>query len=130
MTVILEPNPQLVPSPTARRLLFLFKMFLNEVKSYKFNFYLKEYHLLKSCLPVTVADGKKWLWDLPKCCAYNTQLCTEMERLLLQVPCTYIIYCHSQQWFTRGKTCLSNLISFYDMVTHLADQEKSVDRIF
>ena len=34
---------------------------------------------------------------------------------------------HSQQGFTRGKFCLTNLISFYDKVTHLVDQGKPVD---
>ncbi|KAJ7412736.1 rna-directed dna polymerase from mobile element jockey-like [Pitangus sulphuratus] len=29
---------------------------------------------------------------------------------------------HNQQGFMREKSCLSNLISFYDKVTHLADQ--------
>ncbi|KAJ7415280.1 RNA-directed DNA polymerase from mobile element jockey-like protein [Willisornis vidua] len=37
---------------------------------------------------------------------------------------------YSRQGFMRGKSCLSNLISFYDKVTHLADQGKPVDLIF
>ncbi|KAJ7396282.1 hypothetical protein BTVI_146875 [Pitangus sulphuratus] len=37
---------------------------------------------------------------------------------------------HSQQGFMEGKSCLSNLISFYDKVTHLVDQGKPVDVIF
>ncbi|KAJ7405771.1 RNA-directed DNA polymerase from mobile element jockey-like protein [Pitangus sulphuratus] len=37
---------------------------------------------------------------------------------------------HRQHGFRRGKSCLSNLISFYDKVTHLADQRKPVDVIF
>lgn len=32
----------------------------------------------------------------------------------------------SQHEFRKGKSCLRNLISFYDQVTHLADQEKQV----
>ncbi|KAJ7403742.1 rna-directed dna polymerase from mobile element jockey-like [Pitangus sulphuratus] len=36
---------------------------------------------------------------------------------------------HSQHCFMRGKSCLSNLISFYDKVTHLVDQVKPVDVI-
>ncbi|KAJ7405129.1 RNA-directed DNA polymerase from mobile element jockey-like protein [Pitangus sulphuratus] len=35
----------------------------------------------------------------------------------------------SQHGFKRGKSCLSNLISFYDNVTHLADQGKPIDVI-
>ncbi|KAK4807113.1 hypothetical protein QYF61_018454 [Mycteria americana] len=34
---------------------------------------------------------------------------------------------HSQHGFMRGKSCLTNLISFYDKVTHLVDQGKPVD---
>lgn len=37
---------------------------------------------------------------------------------------------HSQYSFMTGKSCLSNLISSHDKVTHLADQEKAVDDIF
>ncbi|KAJ7408787.1 hypothetical protein BTVI_58546 [Pitangus sulphuratus] len=37
---------------------------------------------------------------------------------------------HSQHGFMRGKSCLSNLTSFYDEVTHLIDQGKPVDVIF
>ncbi|KAJ7414417.1 B-cell scaffold protein with ankyrin repeats-like protein [Pitangus sulphuratus] len=37
---------------------------------------------------------------------------------------------HSQHSFMRGMSCSSNLISFYDKVTHLADQEKPVHVIF
>ncbi|KAK4811130.1 hypothetical protein QYF61_019761 [Mycteria americana] len=34
---------------------------------------------------------------------------------------------HSQHGFTKGKSCLTNLISFYDKVTCLADEGKAVD---
>ncbi|KAJ7424497.1 RNA-directed DNA polymerase from mobile element jockey-like protein [Willisornis vidua] len=36
---------------------------------------------------------------------------------------------HSQHGFMRRKSCLSNLICFYDKVTHLADQGKPADVI-
>lgn len=37
---------------------------------------------------------------------------------------------HSQHGFMKGKTCLSNLISFYDKVVCLVDEGKMVDVIF
>lgn len=36
----------------------------------------------------------------------------------------------NQHGFRRGKSCLSNLISFYNRVTHLAGQGQPVDVIF
>ncbi|GAB0207248.1 mitochondrial enolase superfamily member 1 [Grus japonensis] len=37
---------------------------------------------------------------------------------------------HSQHGFTKGKSCLTNLISFYDKVTCLVDEGKVVDVVF
>ncbi|KAK4810827.1 hypothetical protein QYF61_008799 [Mycteria americana] len=37
---------------------------------------------------------------------------------------------HSQHEFTKGKSCLTNLISFYDKVTRLVDEGKVVDVVF
>ncbi|PKU34295.1 rna-directed dna polymerase from mobile element jockey-like [Limosa lapponica baueri] len=36
----------------------------------------------------------------------------------------------SQQGFMRGRSCLTNLISFYDKVTHLVDEGKAVDVVY
>ncbi|GAB0180000.1 mitochondrial enolase superfamily member 1 [Grus japonensis] len=37
---------------------------------------------------------------------------------------------HSQHGFTKGKSYLSNFLSFYDKVTHLVDEGKVVDVVF
>ncbi|PKU28555.1 rna-directed dna polymerase from mobile element jockey-like [Limosa lapponica baueri] len=37
---------------------------------------------------------------------------------------------HSQYRFTKGKSCLTELTSFYDKVTHLVDEGKAVDVVF
>ncbi|GAB0180808.1 mitochondrial enolase superfamily member 1 [Grus japonensis] len=36
----------------------------------------------------------------------------------------------SQHGFMKGRSCLTNLISFYDLVTRLVDEEKAVDVIY
>ena len=36
----------------------------------------------------------------------------------------------SQHGFTKGRSCLTNLISFYDLVTRLMDEGKAVDVVY
>ena len=36
----------------------------------------------------------------------------------------------SQHGFTEGRSCLTNLISFYDLVTHLVDEGEAVDVVY
>ena len=36
----------------------------------------------------------------------------------------------SQHRFMNGRSCLTNLISFYDKVTHLVDDNKAVDVLY
>jgi len=36
----------------------------------------------------------------------------------------------SQHWFTKGRSCLTNPISFYDQLTHLMDEGKAVDVVY
>ena len=36
----------------------------------------------------------------------------------------------SQHGFTKGRSCLTNLISFYDLVTHLVGEGKAVDVVY
>ncbi|PKU40304.1 rna-directed dna polymerase from mobile element jockey-like [Limosa lapponica baueri] len=36
----------------------------------------------------------------------------------------------SQPGFMKGRSCLTNLISFYDKVTHLVDEGKAVDVVY
>ena len=36
----------------------------------------------------------------------------------------------SQHGFTKGRSCLTNLISFYDLGTRLVDEGKAVDVVY
>ena len=36
----------------------------------------------------------------------------------------------SQHGFMKGRSCLTNPISFYDLVTHLVDEGKAVDGVY
>ena len=36
----------------------------------------------------------------------------------------------SQHGFMKGRSCLTNPISFYDLVTHLVDEGKAVDVVY
>ena len=37
---------------------------------------------------------------------------------------------HSQHGFMKGRSCLTNLISFYDWVTRLVDEGKAADVVY
>ncbi|KAF4804396.1 hypothetical protein TURU_008467 [Turdus rufiventris] len=57
-----------------------------------------------------------------------------MEKIILggteKHPTDKAVIDDSQHGFVKGKSCLSNLISFYDKATHLVDQGKPIDIIF
>ncbi|KAK4822566.1 hypothetical protein QYF61_016135 [Mycteria americana] len=57
-----------------------------------------------------------------------------MEKIILGATERHLknnaIIRHSQHGFTKGKSCLTNLISFYDKVTCLLDEGKAVDVFF
>ncbi|KAM7094975.1 germ cell nuclear acidic protein isoform 2-T2 [Ciconia maguari] len=57
-----------------------------------------------------------------------------MEKIILGTTDSYLknnaVIRHSQHGFKKGKSCLTNLISFYDKVTHLLDEGKAVDVVF
>ena len=57
-----------------------------------------------------------------------------MEKIILGVIEKHLkdnaVIGQSQQGFMKGKSCLTNLISFYDKVTHLMDEGKAVDVAF
>ncbi|GAB0209165.1 mitochondrial enolase superfamily member 1 [Grus japonensis] len=57
-----------------------------------------------------------------------------MEKIILGATERHLkdnaIIRHSQNGFTKGKSCLTNSISFYDKVTHLVDEGKAVDVVF
>ncbi|KAJ7401309.1 RNA-directed DNA polymerase from mobile element jockey-like protein [Pitangus sulphuratus] len=57
-----------------------------------------------------------------------------MEKIILGIVEKHMkdntVIGHSQHSFMRVKSCSSNLISFYDKITHLVDQGKPADVIF
>ena len=57
-----------------------------------------------------------------------------MEQIILSAITWHIqdnqVIRPSQQEFMKGRSCLTNLISFYDKVTHLVDEGKAVDVVY
>ncbi|KAK4806195.1 hypothetical protein QYF61_001118 [Mycteria americana] len=57
-----------------------------------------------------------------------------MEKIILGTTERHLknnaIIRHNQHGFTKEKSCLTNLISFHDMATHLVDEGKAVDVVF
>lgn len=70
---------------------------------------------LKPCLLI-VAPGKVTVKSVPG----NTESHSKNKEII----------CHSQSGFMKSKSCLSNLISFYNKATCLADEEKAMGIIF
>ena len=57
-----------------------------------------------------------------------------MEKIILDATERHLknnaIIRHSQHGYTKGKSCLTNLISFYDKVTCLVDEGEALDVVF
>ncbi|GAB0179579.1 hypothetical protein GRJ2_000423200 [Grus japonensis] len=57
-----------------------------------------------------------------------------MEQIILSANTQHVqdnqVIRPSQHGFMKGRSCLTNLISFYDKVTHLVDEEKAVDVVY
>uniref|UniRef100_A0A8B9U471 Reverse transcriptase domain-containing protein n=1 Tax=Anas zonorhyncha TaxID=75864 RepID=A0A8B9U471_9AVES len=57
-----------------------------------------------------------------------------MEQIILSVITRHLegnqVICPSQHGFMKGRSCLTNLISFYDKVMHLVDEGKAVDVVY
>ncbi|GAB0209644.1 mitochondrial enolase superfamily member 1 [Grus japonensis] len=57
-----------------------------------------------------------------------------MEQIILSAIMRHVqdtqVIRPSQHGFVKGRSCLTNLISFYDKVTHLVDEGKAVDVVY
>ncbi|PKU32730.1 rna-directed dna polymerase from mobile element jockey- hypothetical protein [Limosa lapponica baueri] len=57
-----------------------------------------------------------------------------MEQLILEVFSKHVeeekVIGNGQHGFTKGKSCFSNLIAFYDSMTGWVDEERAVDVIY
>ncbi|KAJ7420827.1 RNA-directed DNA polymerase from mobile element jockey-like protein [Willisornis vidua] len=57
-----------------------------------------------------------------------------MEQIILSAITQHLQDGHglrpSQHGFRKGRSCLTNLISFYDQVTHLVDEGKALDVVY
>ncbi|KAK4824449.1 hypothetical protein QYF61_015764, partial [Mycteria americana] len=57
-----------------------------------------------------------------------------MEQIILSATTRHVqdnqVIRPSQHGLTKGRSCLTNLISFYDKVTHLVDEGKAVDVVY
>ncbi|PKU43882.1 rna-directed dna polymerase from mobile element jockey- hypothetical protein [Limosa lapponica baueri] len=57
-----------------------------------------------------------------------------MEQLILDVICKHVeemkVIGSGQHGFTKGKSCLANLIAFYDGMTGWVDDSRAVDVVY
>ncbi|GAB0180898.1 mitochondrial enolase superfamily member 1 [Grus japonensis] len=85
---------------------------------------------------VTPIHNKGWKEDSGNYSPVNLtpMLGKVMEQIILSAIMTHIqdnqTIRPSQHGFMKGKSCLTNLISFYDKMTHLVDEGKAVDIVY
>ncbi|KAJ7412859.1 RNA-directed DNA polymerase from mobile element jockey-like protein [Willisornis vidua] len=119
-------HPRIVKQLTVKPLLMIFELFWESGEA-------PAYWKLVNIVPVFKKGKKKDLRNY-RPVSLTSVPSKVMEKIILGGVEKHLednmLIGHSQHGCMRGKSCLSNLISFYDKVTHTADQVKPCDVIF
>ncbi|GAB0195155.1 mitochondrial enolase superfamily member 1 [Grus japonensis] len=103
---------------------------------YQQSWLTREVHLDCRLANVTPIHKKGWKEDLGnyRLVSLTLVLGKVMEQIILSAIAQHVqdnqVIRPSQHGFMKGRSCLTNLISSYDKVTHLVDEGKAVDVVY
>jgi len=83
--------------------------------------------------PPFLKSGKRKTWGTTGQVSLTSVPHKIMEQILLETTLRHMenkeMICDSQHGFTEGKSCLTNVVAFYDNVTALMDKGRATDII-